>query len=92
MGLITTLRSSPMSIVWSSLNMGDWLQHLKENHPSITCDGASHTNPEFGDGAERSATILATPRLPRRLTHQKIQGSLCLLADHTGDDVIREKR
>lgn len=53
MGLISARDSPPMSIVWSSLNMGDSLQHLRENHPSETCNGASYTNPEIGDGAGR---------------------------------------
>lgn len=36
MGLITTLRSPPMSIVWSLLILGDRMQPRKENHPGKT--------------------------------------------------------
>ncbi len=53
MGLITTPRSSPIGIVWSSLNLGDRLQQCNENYPSITFDGASYANPEIGEGAGR---------------------------------------
>ena len=42
-----------MSIVWSALSPGDWLQQVKENHPSKTCDGANYANPEIGNAAGR---------------------------------------
>ena len=57
MGLIITPGGSPMSFVWSSLNMGNRLKHLKENHPSKTYDGASYASQEFGVGAERFGYI-----------------------------------
>ncbi len=70
MGLITTPRSPPINIVWSSLDMGDNLQQLIDNHPCKTCDGASYSNPEIGNRAGRfgydfaNAAIVPKVNLP----------------------------
>jgi hypothetical protein len=41
MGLITTPRSAPILIVWSSLNLSDRLQHFNHNNFSKIMTGVA---------------------------------------------------
>jgi hypothetical protein len=61
MGLITAPDSPPMRFVWSSLNTGDRLQHLKDNHLIKTCVGLAMQIQKSVMELSGSTMILATP-------------------------------
>ena len=74
MCLITAPHSPPICIVWSSLNTGDWLQQVKENHPNKTDDRASDANPEVCDGAERFGYDFVNTALTSKEKAQEVPG------------------
>jgi hypothetical protein len=81
MGLIIATRSPQINIAGSSLNLGDRLQHQKENHLSKTCHRVSYINPKIGDGTGRLNNDFGNAAITPKISRQKIQGSLYSPAD-----------
>ena len=54
--------------------MGYRLRQVNDNHPSITCDGASYANPEIGDGAGRFGYDFGNTSLAPKVNAQEVSG------------------
>ena len=92
MGLIIAPGSPPMSIVWRSSAWVTGCSRLKRITQVKLLTGLIMQIQKSVMMLGDSATILATPLMPRRLTYKKTQGSPYWPADHIRDDAIREER